>query len=221
MSARRSRRIGFALAALIVGVGLLLAVGRLPRRLICEETWDAPTYVLLDGGDRVFDEAVAWYRRDPTVRFLFVSRHRERIARLGIVPSFDEQVDKQLRARQVPKDSVEIIPGDARTPWDGARLLRPWLERHPTAKVEVFTWRLASANERAILDHELPVELARQVRVYGLPDRQLDESGWWHHRHSLKCVFGAGLAYVFDRLMGPPTEEPYECDPDHLVTSPP
>lgn len=164
------------------------------RALIVDE-WDREAdHLLLFGGDRCFDVAARWHGEEPSRVILLVEEKPERLVRTGILPSFEETCLRELGARNVPEDSVAVIPGQAEHMREAAELLDEWLAQRPNARIQVLCDRFNSRCCRLQLDAGLGLADAARLSVHGLPDRRYDETDWWTSRRGIKEFVPAALA---------------------------
>jgi len=182
--------------------------------LVVDEPCSDFSHVLLGGGDHRFDIAAELYRKNPSRRLVLIEPCPSRLVRNGIIPSFENICRRELNARGVPNEAVELIPGEARNAWAAARLLRQWISDHPDARLLVLCNRFASRRQRSVLDAVLGPEDAARVFIRGLPDRRYHETNWWQSRCGAReFVFGSlALAYLWCRGEG--REDPQQWNPD-------
>ncbi|HEY5316302.1 MAG TPA: hypothetical protein VIK18_27480 [Pirellulales bacterium] len=195
-----------AIALTLVLLASAVLFDRLPELLITEERWDQADYVLVLGGGDCLAEAARRYLDGRAKHVLVVGRVRDPIVRLKIIPSFEETARRRLSDAGVPSQAIEVIPAEARTTWDQARALGPWLTTHPQAAIDVVCERLSSRRDRFVLRAALGPSRAGRLRVFGLSDSAIVEAGWWHHRYALKSVASACLAFAYDYFHGQPSE---------------
>jgi len=182
--------------------------------LVVDEPCGDFGHVLLAGGDHRFDIAAELYCKKPSRRLVLMEPYPNRLVRNGIIPSFENICRCELKARGVPSEAVELIPGKARNAWAAARLLRQWINDHPDTRLLVLCNRFASRRQRSVLDAVLGPEDAGRVFIRGLPDRRYDETNWWQSRCGAReFVFGSlALAYLWCR--GESREDPQQWNPD-------
>lgn len=213
---RRWRRRLLIVLALAAG----LYFGRAPilrqvgRFLTVEEPSPATYQVLLLGGDRCVEQAVADYRDGAATAILMLSWHAGRLQQYGIRPKYADVVRQQLRADRVPADALTVIPGDVHSEWEVGRCLRAWLEQHPDAQVVALCHQFATRRYRHILDQTLGAEYAGRVRLRALRHRWYDETKWWRDKDGVKDVFNSYLALAYVYLHGEGTEEWREWSPE-------
>ena len=168
-----------ALAGIVAHRQLLTAAAGL---LVVDQTNGKASDVLVLGGDRCHAVAADVLKRNPTGHVLLIEAVPSRLVECGILPA-QHLLDRQALKRQgVSESSIELIPGQAESPWDAARLLGQWLRAHPEATTAVLCYRFCSRQQRAILDQVLDPEEAGRVCVWPLADRRYDETNWWQER---------------------------------------
>jgi hypothetical protein len=174
---------------------------------------DADALLVLDG-DRCFEQAARLYHAGGAGRVLLNEHRPGRLQQMGILPSFTELARRQLTAARVPGQALEVLPGETRSNWDRARLLRDWLCQHPGARVTVLCDRFGSRQRRCILDRVLDPEEAARVRVYALPHRSYRETDWWRSKQGILDLFDAYVVLTFTWLVGEDKDEWREWDPE-------
>ena len=181
--------------------------------LIVDQTPGDVDYVLVQGGHDCYDEAASLHHEVPSRRILLLAPRPGRLQRLGILSTFEDDGQRALEARGVPRDAVEVIawkPGDPPIPTDR---LGVWMEAHPQGRILLLCDRFGSRCQRRALDSRLEPDLAARIAVRGMPDRRYDETNWWQSRRGAKewVLKGMVLAYVWCR--GEDAEDPQDWDP--------
>jgi uncharacterized SAM-binding protein YcdF (DUF218 family) len=171
-------------------------------------------YVLILNGDGRYDRAASLYHSGSAPRILLVESRPKRLERMGFESSSISLTERELAARGVPRDAITVIAGQALNDWDRARQLRDWLESQPTVNVLVLCDLFGGRRLRYIFNEILGAEYVSRVRMNALPDRQFDETDWWHHRPAIVYLFDSYLRLVYDRLSGEDREEWREWDPE-------
>jgi hypothetical protein len=207
------RRKWYVIVPVLLLIGSAALFDRLPALLITEERWDQADYVLVLGRDDCLVEAAHQYRSGRAAQVLLVARAPEPVVQLQILPPFDELARRKLSKAGVPLPAIEVIPASARNCWEIARAFERWFVVHPRAKIDVLSDRLLSSRDRFVLRSVLSPEQSARVRVFGLPDPEIVERGWWRHRNALKSVAAACLTFAFDYFQGPPPAMPWPSDP--------
>lgn len=166
--------------------------------------------------DRAYEVAAKLYQERPSRRIVVIEPQPSRLVRLGILPSDEVVLRRELAARGagMPEGAVLVIGRGSRTAWQGARQLAGWLQQHPKARVLALVSRFQSARLRSILDAVLGADDAQRVWILALPDREYDEGDWWQSRMGVKAFMFAWLGRVFTSWAGEPEEPPALLDPD-------
>jgi hypothetical protein len=172
------------------------------------------THVLLRGGDRQFDRAAELLASGRCRGVLIQAGLPDRLAYLGILPTWTELCRRELGQRGVPDERLTVQETAGQRSWDGARALGDWLTQHPDARLIVLVDRFASGELAYILRQTLRPEHAARVALCALPDRRYDETNWWRSRTGLKAFLGSVLSGVTVRLCGEQRRPPYDPDPD-------
>ncbi|MGA2066060.1 MAG: hypothetical protein ABSG86_13890 [Thermoguttaceae bacterium] len=191
------------LAAIVAGHALVLRM--LARPLVSEQPPGAAAVLCLQGdedgveGDRTLDEAARWCREAPGRQVLLLEPWPRRVVELGIVPSFEQMVRRELTGRNISNAAIVTLRGKALDDWERARLLRAWLEQNPAAEVVMACGRFHSGRIRYVFDAVLGRPLATRVRIRPVADPDYDPAYWWRSRQGVKDVmFGwLGLAYAW------------------------
>lgn len=227
-SDKRKRRWGRRLLLLLVLAASLYAFrAPLLRSVACYLVVDEPIVaanrddeppeiLILPGVDKRYDCAAGLYRSGSATAILLVERRPNRLERMGFLPTFERESQRELSARGVPADSIRVIRGKVRTDWECARCLRDWLQQQPTVRVLVLCDRFGGRKLRYILDQVLGTEYAGRVRLKSLPERSYDENNWWQHREALVQLFDAYLNLAYARLCGEESEAWQEWDPEEF-----
>jgi hypothetical protein len=131
-----------------------------------------------------------------------------RVVELGIVPSFEQMVRRELTGRGVSNAAIVTLRGKVRDDWESARLLGSWLQQNPAAEVVMLCDRFHSGRVRYVLDSELGRPLAAQVRILAVANPDYDPACWWCSRQGVKDVMYGwlGLAYAWEQ--GPQRSAP-------------
>jgi hypothetical protein len=181
------------------------------RVLIVDDEPATCSRVAILDGDRRYDRAVELIAGRQVDGVVLVESSPKRLQRLGLVP-MPLAVDRsELAKRGVPAAQIEIVPGQARTAWDWARQLGGWLERNPDATVLVLCDRFNSRHDRLIFRQALPPEQFARIRIAALPNREHDETNWWHNKDGA-LAFGhhlLGLTHVW--IVGEPEPPPEQA----------
>jgi len=216
---RTWRRLRRTLSAFLV-VLLCLYAFRVPilrsvaGYLVVEERGTAAYVLILASADRRDDHTASLYHSGSVSGVLLVESRPKRLERMGFKSSFVTLTQNELAARGVPRDAITVLPGQARTDWDRARILRDWLQQKPAVAVVVLCDRFGGRRLRYLFDQILGADDARRVRVSALPERRFDETDWWQHRLAIVNVFDSYLRLAYDRLSGEDSEEWREWDPE-------
>jgi hypothetical protein len=165
-------------------------------------------------GDGRYDEAARLYREDSSRRIVLIELYPEPVVQAGALPPYDEIGRRELAARGVPAESVELIPGQAATTWAAVRLLRGWLRDEQEARVLVLVDRFRSRQLRHVVDSVLGAGDAARVSVGGLADRRYDETNWWQSRRGVAAAMFAGLELACAWCEGESHSAPCHWVPD-------
>ncbi len=213
-SGRWTRRLA-VLGALLLVAGLAhpLVLRALGRVLVVDQPCEAPSHVLLIGGDSAHDRAAELLRDDPRRRVLLIPWRPGRLTRVGLLPPAHQIARRALLERDVPAEAIHVLQGQARSQWQAARLLDDYLAAHPRAEVVVLCDRFASRRHRLVLDRVLDPRRAQRMSVRGLRDRRYDETDWWRVRRGAKEFLTAGIVLTHAWLAGETPPAP-EWDPD-------
>jgi hypothetical protein len=204
---RRRRAWKYGLGLCVIAAACLLLWHASVLRWLAGGLLDRPpqadcTVLLMLDGDRRHDRAAAWRREAPSRRVLLIGHAPTRLVRLGVVRSPDEQDRRELLARGVPADAIEVLAGGAGTRWDEAERLGEWLRNHPDDRPLILCDRFESAYTRHIVASLLGPTDAARVQILGLPDRFYDETNWWKTRRGMKRLFFSYLALGYARWHG-------------------
>ena len=164
--------------------------------------------LVMAGGDGRFDVAAEWVRGDPKRRILLVQGRPDRLVELRILPSGEAVARRELAARSVPEERIELIPDSNRPGENRHRLLADWLAERPEIRVAVLCDRFASRDLRLICDAVAPAEVARRIDVWALTDRRYDERNWWHSRTGIRELILKSIALAYTWCQDGPTEGP-------------
>lgn len=164
--------------AILVAV---LAVAWMARATICrglgailvvDQRIESPQYVWIAAGDADgrFEAAAECYRRWGS-RILLVESAPDRLVELGGKANPEELARRELSARGVAADAIEILPRSCPDRRASARDFCRWMTQHPQAQVQVLCRRLHSAHLRYQLDLLLSSRHAPRAVRPGKGDR--------------------------------------------------
>lgn len=180
---------------------------------------DAPAdAVVVMGGYGPFtaipiDEAARRYQDKLAASVLLVEDRSGRVARLGIVPTLESVLRRELATRDVPAEAISVLvvttPGDR----EPIRRLGTWLADHPDLRVTLFCDELSSRCMAAMVRQTLPPAQAQRVALQPLPDRRFTTDNWWRSRQGIVAVFSEYASLGFVLAIGE-EEYPPEWDPD-------
>ena len=199
--ARRFRRdiivlLTVAVLGVVAGPPLLRA---LAKPLIVDEPEGQARYLCVHGSDygvdgsRCFDRATAWLQGAPGRRILILPCRPERVVEIGAIPSFAQVARRELLARGVKADDIEMMPGGARDEWDKAHRLDDWLAEHRDEEILLACSRFGSGRIRYVLDHVLEGDRAARIRVFPMARSSRNETNWWRSRAGVKDLMFAWL----------------------------
>jgi hypothetical protein len=220
---KRRSRIAWRLALvvmLVAGLGLIHVplLRAVAWVLIVDQPERGQQYVLVVermlAADHRYEEAARLYQEDQSRRILLVEQAPDRAVVVGARPSYQARSERGLAVRNVPPNALEWIRGGAIDPWAAARLLQPWLEARPQARVQVLCTRLGSRGQRHIFDEVLGPSLAARITVRGLADRYCDEHNWWKSRYGVKALMFGYLQLAFAWCHGENQTIAATADPD-------
>lgn len=171
---------------------------------------------VLRSADRGYEVAARLHQERRSRRIAVLEPQPSRLVRLGILPSDEVVLRRELAARGagVPEEAVLVIGRGSRNAWQGARQLAGWLQQHPEARVLALVNRFHSARLRSILDAVLGADDAKRVLILAIPHREYDEGNWWRSRMGVKAFMFAWLGRVYTSWAGEPEEPPALLDPD-------
>ncbi|MBY0525325.1 MAG: hypothetical protein K2R98_18100 [Gemmataceae bacterium] len=208
---RWHRRLAIALA-----LALLLAIFHDPLlRLVADglivnaDPLAKTDAVVFDGAYGPFspvplDEVAALYRDGYAAKVVFIEDRSSRLAQMGITPTLESVVRRELASRGVPNNALTAlaITTSATRAWDGARFLRDWLRANPALHVTFLCDEFGSRRGAYVLRQVCaPDEFAR-LRWHVLPDRRYDRTNWWRNRQGLVNVPGEYIAFAALLLRG-------------------
>ncbi|MCE5266983.1 MAG: hypothetical protein LLG00_03770 [Planctomycetaceae bacterium] len=195
-------------AAILVAAAAVLhplVLGGLARVLVVNEPVGESQWICIIGrthgpdGDRCYDAAAKLFREERGRRVLLVGCGRERLAEIGVLPSFDALGRKQLRLRGVPDGAIITAAGNGDRYRSVAETLGAWLGDHHGAQVVLLCAEFRSAVMRAAIDAAMEPSRARQVRVRALADRRFSSEDWWRHRAGFREF---GIAWLMRLQQG-------------------
>jgi len=96
----------------------------------------------------------------------------------GLAPGETELVRRLLRARGVPEDRVQILPGAVTSTFDEAHSLGRFLDAHPDATVAVVTDDYHTRRARRVFRRVLGPRAA-QVHFVATPVDGVTAADWW------------------------------------------
>jgi len=202
-----------ALAALTVFHSAILT--GCARLLVADQPLpESATHVLLGGGDRQFDRAAELLASGRCGRVLIQAGPPDRLAFLGILPTWTELCRRELGQRGVRDEQLVVQTIEPQPSWDAVRALDRWLAEHPDARLIVLCDRFRSGELAYVYRQILSNEHQARLTVLALPDRRYDESNWWRSRTGIKAFFGTLLARGYTRVRGEESGPPYDPDPD-------
>jgi hypothetical protein len=202
-----------ALAALTVFHSAIL--GGCARLLVADQPLpESATHVLLGGGDRQFDLAAELLASGRCRRVLIQAGPPDRLAFLGILPTWTELCRREFGKRGVREEQLVVQAIKPQRSWDAVRALDGWLAEHPDARLIVLADRFRSGELAYVYRQILSDEHQGRLTVLALPDRRYDESNWWRSRTGIKAFFGTLLARGYMRVGGEESGPPYDPDPD-------
>jgi hypothetical protein len=175
---------------------------------------ESASHVLLCGGDRQFDRAAELLASGRCRGVLIQAGLPDRLAYLGILPTWTELCRRELGRRGVPDERLTVQETAGQRSWDGVRALGDWLMQHPDARLILLVDRFASGGLAYILRQTLRPEHVERVALCALPDRRYDETNWWRSRTGLKAFLTSVLNRVTVRLCGEQRKPPYDPDPE-------
>jgi uncharacterized SAM-binding protein YcdF (DUF218 family) len=100
----------------------------------------------------------------------------------GAMPSELEITRRVLELRGVPKDAIQILPGDITSTAEEAAALAIFLEANPEATVGIVTNAFHTRRARMAFQRLLGEHAAR-VAFFGIPRDGADPDSWWRHAH--------------------------------------
>jgi len=182
------------------------------------ESVSPPNCVLVVEGDADtagrYDETARLCRENGVRRVVLIRFSPDPIVQSGATLPLHIQGRRALVAVDVPTETIEVIPGDARNTWEAVRQLRPWLKDRPAVRLLVLVHRLRSRHQRYVFDSILDPSVAARVSVHGLKKPGCNEANWWKSRHGMRAVMFAGLELMHAWCFGESRPSPSDWDPD-------
>lgn len=216
---RRRRRLFAALAVVaLLTLAHPLLLPLLAQGLISNDPLAPADAIVFEGSNGPFDqlpldEVAGLYRRDLAKRVVFIEDRSARVVRLGIVPSIEPLVRRELSTRGLPEDSITTLAVTDHGETAGLRCLRDWLIQNPEARV---IYACGSFNSRRCawrLRQVAGEQDAARVAWHALDDSRFTADNWWKSRQGIVQLAGAYLALTYAAFT---TEEgpPPSWDPD-------
>lgn len=186
--------------------------------LVSEKPVEPAEYVvLLDLVGGRHKEAARLHATGDVPRVLLVERRPGRLQKLGVLPTHEATARRELRARGVPEDRVEVVPCDGFSDWQRARSLGQWLRAHLEVRLTALCTRFTSRRWGLLLERVLPAEDVARIRLHGVDPEGFDESNWWQHKAGVIEIFDGYLRYGYVKLAGEDAKEWREWDPDEAA----
>lgn len=182
--------------------------------LIVDEPSSAANYVLVVDGDRCFDVAAQRFREGSVEQVLVQESIPGRLARLGVLPTFEELSRRELAKRGVAADRIALVPGQPESRWEAARVLNAWLQNHPEARVAVLSSQFSSKLKSHVFDRELDHRTRTRLSIVAIRDRRFDESNWWRSKTGIKSFAGDLFSQCYAQLRGEEPKRHVQWDPE-------
>lgn len=219
------RRTRWRRCPLVVAVVAILVLFRAPLLrsfaglLVIDDPLVATDAVVVGGSNGPSQsfpfDAVAQLYREGLVREVVVLEDRSsRIVQMGILPTLETVLRRELPFRGVPESALTVLPGRYRNGWNAGRRLAEWLAEHPQAQVTMLSSQFDSRESAYVIRSALGPEAAKRVHWRVLPDMRYDVTNWWHSRQGLLRVFGAHVVLLHTYLVGEPPQGAARWDPD-------
>jgi hypothetical protein len=159
-----------------------------------------------------FDELADFQRNSLVRRILLIEDRSSRIVRLGIVPTVEVILRRELRTRGVPEDALETLAYTDDYP-SGVHCLRDWLQENPDSRVTLLCGELHSRTTAWVLGTVLEPEQIERVRVRPVPDTRFTTANWWHSRQGIVHLFGEYVVLLHTMAFDASVKE-RQWDPD-------
>jgi hypothetical protein len=187
--------------------------------LVHDESLPAVEYILVLDGDTCYPAAASLWHAGAASRVLVIEARPERLERLGILPSFELEAQRELSARGVPKEAITIVPGKAFTDWEKARCLRDWLRTQKLTSVAILCERFHSRKISYIYHKVMDPDLRDSIYIDAVSQRDYNELNWWHHKPGVQHLFTSYLELTHAWMWGEDSEERPEWNPDEFEKS--
>lgn len=171
------------------GIGLFLVYNEVPI--------DAGSHLLLlDAAEVDLVAAEAW-QKHPDQRILILQKLPGRPMELGVLPPFDVFIRARLEKRGIPRDSTEVIPGNALDQASHVKQLQGWLKAHPDAEVVGICDQLSGRTWRSLLDHILSTDEAKRVHLHAVVRPNVNASNWWKSKVGIIFTLQQYLTFLY------------------------
>ena len=190
------------------------------RVLIVDEPPGNPAAIWIrDSGVVIYDEAARLCRETPGLKILLVAWEPSRLVRAGVLEPLETITRREMAARGVPAEAIEVVGPPVRTGRQEINQLSAWLENRPGACAALPLGRFSSARQRQVLDEIMASDTASRVKIVALASPRYNESNWWRSREGLRNLAFGLLSRGYGCFCGSRGEDIEPWDPDQYEES--
>lgn len=186
----------------LLGIFHAPLLGGVAGFLVVEDELEPADAVLILGGEGRYDEAARLVRERWVHRVMVIQERPNRLEALGVVPSEGDRARRELTARGVPADALDVLADSGFRLWNRARRLRDWMADNPHARLIVLHDRLDGRHTRMVVESVLGPEASARLRWRGLADAEFDVSNWWRYRKGVPRMLTHYVGLVYQGLFG-------------------